>query len=331
MTRAGIVPPILLVAGLLSFHANADADQQAMGGEALQLLQKVAGSAQKLTYSGVFVYQNGTRSETSRITRLIEDGNEFERLEVLDGSPREVIRRNDEVSCYLPDNKLMIVERRSARQLFPTVMPGNLAGLAEYYVIRKGAIARVAGVSSRMVIIEPKDEFRFGHQFWIEPNSGLLLKANLIGDTGTILETFAFTELRIGGPVTKEMVEAQVERSGTADWQVQRVSANELRTDDGQWQFRNPLPGFRRISAMKRKLRPDSPDSTQLIFSDGLAAISIFLEPLAGRVREEPSAFSVGAVNVYKRQVADYQLIVMGDVPAAALRHFGDGIEPRRK
>lgn len=329
MTRAGVISPLLLVAGLFAYHAQAD--QQAATGEALQLLQKVASSAQRLTYTGVFVYQSGTRSETSRITRLIEDGNEFERLEVLDGSPREVTRKNDEVSCFLPDNKLLIVERRSARQLFPTLMPGSLAGLTEYYSIRMGSTGRVAGVTGRIVIIEPKDEFRFGHQFWIEPNSGLLLKANLIGDGGTILETFAFTEIRIGGPVTREMVQAQAERTGTGDWQVQRVRSNELRADDGQWLFRNSLPGFRRISGMKRKLSQDSPDSTQLIYSDGLAAISIFLEPMAGRDHEAPSTFSVGAVNVYKRQIANHQFVVMGDVPAVALRQFGDGIEARRK
>lgn len=321
------VSSLLAVAGLVSCPAVAD--QQGSSGEALLLLQKVAGAAQKLTYTGIFVYQNGTRSETSRITRLIEDGNEYERLEVLDGSPREVVRRNEEVRCFLPDNKLLIVERRSARQLFPTLMPGSLAGLTEYYAIRKGSQARVAGVNSRMVVVEPKDEFRFGHQFWIEPNTGLLLKASLIGDAGTVLETFAFTELKIGGPVTREMVQPRSESDG--GWQVQRVDSNEVKVDDGQWMFRNPLPGFRRISGMKRKLRPDSPEGTQLIYSDGLAAISVFLEPMAGRAREEPSQFSVGAVNVYKRQVGDHQLIVMGDVPAVAIRHFGDGVEPRRR
>jgi sigma-E factor negative regulatory protein RseB len=306
------------------------AEQSGSGDSALYLLQKVATAAQNLTYTGVFVYQNGKRTETSRITHLIEDGNEFERLEVLDGSPREVIRRNDEVRCFLPDNKLMIVERRNARQLFPTLLPGNPAGLTEYYIIRKGAIGRVAGIQSRSVIVEPKDEFRFGHQFWIDPSTGLLLKASLIGDEGKVLETFAFTEIRIGGPVTREMLKPHIESEG-GDWKVQRVNAAETRADDGLWLFHNPLPGFRRVSGMKRQLRPDAPESTQLIFSDGLAAMSVFLEPLAGRSHEEPTTFSVGAVNVYKRQTADYQIIVMGDVPTAALRHFGDGIEPRSK
>ncbi|HTY02459.1 MAG TPA: MucB/RseB C-terminal domain-containing protein [Rhodocyclaceae bacterium] len=296
----------------------------------MQLLQKVSTAAQRLTYTGVFVYQNGSRSETSRITHALQDGNEFERLEVLNGSPREVVRQNDEVRCFLPDNKLLIVERRSVRPFFPTLIPGSLAGLTEYYRIRSGAAERIAGVNGRAVFIEPKDDMRFGHEFWIDPVSGLLLRASLVDDNGTQLEAFAFTEVRIGGPVTREMLTSQM-ATNPGDWQIQRVRSIETRADDGQWIFHNGLPGFRRLSGMKRQLRPDAPESTQVIFSDGLASISVFLEPLGGRAREEPSAFSMGAVNVYKRQVDDFQVIVMGDVPVAALRRFGDGIEPKRK
>ena len=160
---------------------QAQAQQHQSGaGEALQLLQKVATAAHKVTYSGVFVYQSGSRSETSRITHLIDGGNEFERLEVLDGSPREVMRRNDEVRCFLPDSRMLIVEQRNARPLFPTLRPGALAGLTEYYDVRKGAMARVAGVESQSIQIDPRDEFRYGHQFWIDPQTGLLLKASLL-------------------------------------------------------------------------------------------------------------------------------------------------------
>jgi sigma-E factor negative regulatory protein RseB len=322
-----VFSPVFAAVGLLAMPAMAEPQAS---NQALQLLQKVATAAQKLTYTGVFVYQNGSRSETSRITHLIENDNELERLEVLDGSPREVIRFNEEVRCFLPENKLLIVERRNVHQFFPTLMPGNLAALTEHYLIRKGATARIAGVNSQVVIIEPRDEFRFGHQFWIDPRSGLLLKANLIGESGAVLETFAFMELKIGGPISRDMLRPQMEQTG-GDWQVQRVQSTEARPDDGQWLFRNPLPGFRRTSGMKRQLRPDAPESTQIIFSDGLAAISVFLEPMGARSKEEPSTFSVGAVNVYKRQVADYQVIVMGDIPTAALRYFGEGVEPRRR
>jgi sigma-E factor negative regulatory protein RseB len=325
--RGGIFSPILLAAGV--FATPALAEQQGPG-EALQLLQKVSTAAQRLNYTGVFVYQNGNHSETSRITHAIQDGNEFERLEVLNGSPREVVRANDEVRCFLPDNKLLIVERRNTRQFFPTLLPGNLAGLTEYYVIRAGSIERVAGINGRVVQVEPRDEFRYGHRFWIDPQTGLLLKASMVGEAAAQIETFAFTEVKIGGPITREMLMPQMAKN-TGDWHVERVVSSDVRADDGQWLFRNGLPGFRRMSGTKRQLRPDAPESTQVIFSDGLAAISVFLEPLAGRNKEDPSSFSMGAVNVYKRQVPGYQVIVMGDVPMAALHWFGEGIEPKKK
>jgi sigma-E factor negative regulatory protein RseB len=188
----------------------------------------------------------------------------------------------------------------------------------------------VAGVDSVAVLIEPKDENRYAHQFWIDPQTGLLLKASLLNESGTPLETFAFTEIKIGGPLDRELLKSPME-SKSGDWQVQNVRSSDVKVDDGHWLVRVALPGFRRMSGMKRQLRPDAPESTQMIFSDGLASVSVFIEPLAGRGREESGAFTMGAVNVYKRQVADYQLIAMGDVPAAALRRFAEGLEPRRK
>jgi sigma-E factor negative regulatory protein RseB len=304
--------------------------QQQSSSEALQLLQKVAVAAQKLTYSGVFVYQSGARSETSRITHLIDGENELERLEVLDGSPREVVRKNQEVRCFLPDHRLLIVERRGTRQFFPLLVPGSLAGLTEYYLIRKGPSARVAGVDSQSVLVEPKDDNRYAHQLWIDPQSGLLLKASLLSEQGIPLETFAFTEVKIGGSLDRESLKSPMEAK-SGDWRIQYVRSSDAKGDDGYWLFRAPLPGFRRMSGMKRQMRPDAPESTQIIFSDGFASVSVFVEPLAGREREESGAFTMGAVNVYKRQVGDYQLIVMGDVPTGALRRFAEGMEPRRK
>lgn len=312
--------------------SQASAQQhQASAGEALQLLQKVATAAQKVTYSGVFVYQSGSRSETSRITHLIDGGNEFERLEVLDGSPREVMRRNDEVRCFLPESKMLIVEQRNARQLFPTLRPGALASLTEYYHLRKGATGRIAGVESHSIQIDPRDEFRYGHQFWIDPQSGLLLKANLLNESGQALESFAFTELRYGSTLDVDAIKARFEARGE-NWQVQQIrSVGDIKGDDGQWLFKGILPGFRRVSATKRQLRADAPEGMQLIYSDGLASISVFIEPTAGRGNEEARAFAMGAVNGYRRNVSDHLVIVMGDVPPAALRRFAEGIEMKRK
>ncbi|MDO8932002.1 MAG: MucB/RseB C-terminal domain-containing protein [Rhodocyclaceae bacterium] len=299
--------------------------------DALQWLQRVASAAQKLTYAGTFIYQSGSRTEISRITHVVEAGNELERLEVLDGSPREVLRYNDVVKCFLPESRLLIVERRKGRQAqtFPALLPASLAGLTEHYVIRKGATGRVAGFESQSVLIEPKDDLRYGHQFWIDSNSGLLLKAGLVGERGELLETFAFTELRIGGPVDRSKLKPRTDMGG-GDWKVLDVRTNETRGENDAWLFRTPLPGFRKVVGMKRQVEPDAPEMTHIVFSDGLAAISVFVEPLRGS-KPETGAFAMGAVNAYKRVAGDYLFVLMGDVPPASLKKLAEGIEVKQK
>lgn len=297
--------------------------------DALQWLQRVADAAQKLTYAGTFVYQSGQHSETSRITHLVEGGDEFERLEVLDGSPREVVRINDEVRCFLPESRLLIVERRRGRQApsFPALLPGSLAGLGEHYLISKGAAARLAGFESQAIVIKPKDDLRYGHRLWVESASGLLLKASVIDERGEPLETFAFTELRIGGPVERASLKP---RNGLENgWTVRDVRTMEPGVEDNRWQFRHQVPGFRKVAGMKRQGRPDGPDITHVIFSDGLAAISVFIEPL-GPSRPEAGAMNMGAVNAYKRIAGEHLFVVMGDVPLASLKKIADGIELKK-
>jgi sigma-E factor negative regulatory protein RseB len=305
--------------------------QQPPANEGLRLLERIATAAQQLNYTGVFVYQSGNRSETSRITHLGDGGNEFERLEVLDGSPREVVRQNDEVRCYLPESHLVIVERRSSQRSFPSLLPGCLAGLTEHYAIHRGPNGRVAGMDCQSILIEPKDDIRYGHQLWFDPKTGLLMKAVLVNEKGQPVETFAFTEVSIGGPAAKAMRMPEMQ---DGSWRMHIVQSSETKRDDGQWVFRTALPGFRRQPGMKRQLHPGGPEGMHVIFSDGLAAVSVFIDPVPASASADASAgapFSIGGINVVKRYIGGYQLVVMGDVPAVALREFADGIEPRER
>ncbi|MGE5466824.1 MAG: MucB/RseB C-terminal domain-containing protein [Ignavibacteria bacterium] len=297
--------------------------------EAVDWLYRVAEAPRKLTYTGIFIYQSGSRTETSRITHLVDHGNELERLEVLDGSPRQVLRINDEVKCYLPESRLLVIEQRSAgRQTFPALLPASLAGLAEHYNIRKGATGRVAGFDSQSILIEPKDALRYGHQFWIDAKTGIPLKAGLIDERGQAIETFAFTELRIGGPVDRKALKARPDMAG-GEWKV--VNVRTRSGDDDGWTFKSQVPGFRKVMGMRREMHPGLPDITHIVFSDGLAAFSVFIEPLTGTNKPETGPFAMGTVNIYKRVADGHLLVVMGGMPAAALKAVADGMELKKK
>ncbi|MBU0751052.1 MAG: MucB/RseB C-terminal domain-containing protein [Gammaproteobacteria bacterium] len=299
-------------------------------GDALQWMQRASQAAQKLNYTGTFVYRSGGIAETSRITHLVDAAGEAERIEVLDGSPREVVRINDEVKCYLPEARMIIVEQRPTRRAFPGLLPVSFGGgIGENYVVKKGNTGRVAGLDTQSIMIEPRDDLRYGHRWWVDSQSGMLVKANLIGESGEALETFVFTELRIGGPINRESVRAG-SHINTSGWKVQQPKATDNRADEDTWNFRTALPGFRKVSAMKRQARADAPAGSHWVFSDGLAAISVFIDPMP-ESPAETGLFKMGAVNVYKRQLGEFLVVVMGDVPHVALKRLGDGIEARRK
>lgn len=289
-------------------------------------LGRVVNAAHKLNYSGTFVYRNGGIEETSRITHLVEAGREIERLEVLDGSPREVVRNNDEVKCYLPDSHTLIIEKRAKRRGFPALLPASLSGLTEYYSIRKGPISRVAEYESQILYLEPKDDLRYGQQLWIDINTGLLLKIGLINERNETIETFAFTQLQIGGVIERETLKSKF-LAQSNKWRVQHVLATESRSEDAAWQFKTQLPGFHKLTGMKRQAHSGSPEVLHVVFSDGLAAISIFIEALPEK--PELGMVSMGVINVYRRIAGKHLLVVMGEVPQNALRRLGDGIEPK--
>lgn len=296
--------------------------------DALQWLQRVSASAVRLNYSGVFVYRSGNNSETSRITHFSDGSKELERIEVLDGSPREVVRENDETKCYLSESRLVVVEKRSNRRSFPALLPEGLGGLTDYYQFRKGTPARVAGYEAQLILVEPRDELRYSRQYWVDNNTGLLLKAVLLNDKGEVRESFAFTELKIGGPVDKEALKGHM-KVNSADWRVHTVKTTEAGVDSMPWVLRSPIPGFRQVSGMKRQNRADGPETSHLVFTDGLAAVSVFIEPASPIKRSEVASFSMGAVNVYRRTLGEFQLMAMGDVPLNTLKRLADGIEPR--
>lgn len=302
--------------------------------EGLQWLQRVSAAAEKLSYNGTFIYRNGSRSETTRIVHVAGSGKQMDKLEVLDGSPREVIRLNDEVRCYLPENRLVIVEQRSTKRLFPALLPISIAGLNDNYMVRLAGNARVAGLDSQIVRLEPRDAWRYGQQFWVDVVSGLLLKADVIDERGESLEAMAFTELHIGEPVSTELLQSRYAGAAKESWQVRQAKLRETH-DDGPWVFKADLPGFRRQISMRRTTagegKGEDHEVLHWIYSDGLVALSVFISPLRKKEEPEEGLQTLGALSVVKRVVADHQIVVMGDLPPAAVKRFAEGIGVRGK
>lgn len=291
--------------------------------EALGWLRKIYDATEKLSYTGTFVYQQGDRTETSRIAHRAGARGGTEKLEVLDGAPREILRTGDEIRCYLPESRTVKVDHRSDPRAFPALLPEQVDGLAENYVIALGETRRVAGYDCRAITLTPKDDLRYGYTLWADARTGMLLKARTLDLDGSTVEQFTFTQLRIGD-VPRERLQPPRAAQG---WRVEQAGVAPVDLSQAGWRVGAELPGFRKIVEIRRMLRDTHPVA-QMVYTDGLAAISVFIEPLVGR-SEAPriGIASMGALNVYTRKVAEHLVTVVGEVPAASVQRIGNTVE----
>ena len=291
--------------------------------EALDWLRKIYRATEQLSYTGTFVYQQGDRAETSRITRLADASGGTEKLEVLDGTPREILRTRDEIRCYLPESRTVKVDRRSDPRAFPALLPEQVSGLTEYYVVTMGEMRRIAGFTCQAIVLTPKDELRYGYRLWADAGSGMLLKAQTFDRDGQTMEQFTFTHLQIGS-VPRERLRPPRTAQG---WHVQQAGVAPADLARSGWSVSAELPGFRKIVEIRRMLR-DAQPVAQMVYSDGLAAVSVFIEPMPGRAEAARIGISsMGAVNVYTREVANHLVTVVGEAPAASVQRIGNTVE----
>jgi len=295
---------------------------QAQAPETLAWLRKMQDAAQKLSYTGTFVYQNAGRSETSRITRFVEASGDIEKLEVMDGVPREIVRTKDTVRCYLPGARLVKVDRRTERG-FPALLPERISAVAKNYDISLGETRRIAGYDCQAVVLTPKDNLRYGYRLYADSASGMLLRAVTFDAGGEQIEQFMFTQLVIGG-VTRDMVKP---RHASRSWRVEDAEASPARA--AGWGLSSELPGFQKVVELKRRLS-DSRPAAQMVYSDGLAAVSVFIESVEGRLEPvRPGMASMGAIHMYTREVANHVVTVVGEAPAASVQRIANAVEYR--
>lgn len=313
---------LLLLAGLA--HASPSQD-------AIAWLAKVSAASQTLSYSGTFVYQTGRTTETSRIAHISDASGEHERLETLDGPPREIVRSNGEVRFYLPQEKIIIADHAMPKR-FPAWAHVSTDQLTGNYNVRLGPLDRVAGMSAQQVVLEPRDAFRYGHTFWVEPGSGLMLKSRMLDATGALVEQFAFSEVSIGGIVERDKVRSRY-AAAASGWREINARGAAVTPDEAGVSCRGLLPGFRPISTVRRQVKDGGADAVHLVYSDGLATISVFVEPLTqGRKPPVTGESAVGATRIFKRLIgSQYLVTALGEVPPESVRRLAESVEIRQK
>ncbi|MBI5462335.1 MAG: MucB/RseB C-terminal domain-containing protein [Gammaproteobacteria bacterium] len=304
-------------------------------GDARELLRQMSVASMGLNYRGTFVYlHNGQLEAMQVIHRAAKDG-EQERLVALTGEAREVIRDKDKVTCILPNSKAVMVDKSIPRQAFPAALPHDLNALTDTYEFQVLGEDRMSGRPARIVAIRPLDAFRYGYRLWLERDRHLLLKSELIDGDGRAVEQTMFTALEILDAVADAELQPALQGEGyTRHGYAPKASAEAAVPVDGgagdsAWSVAGLPAGFMRTHYNRHGLPSDRGPVEHMVFSDGLATVSVYIEPHRSDVEGLSGVSSRGAVNALGTRVGDYQITVVGEVPRVTVERIGESVQRR--
>lgn len=288
-------------------------------------------------YTGTFVVSVGAAMSSARIWHVCDGTQQLERVDALSGPPRTTVRRNDEVMTFVPGERVTVVERRESLGLFPAVLQTTDQALADFYALRlTNPLDRVAGFEAEVLELQPRDGLRFGYRVWTEKKSGLVLKLQTLDAQQRVLEQVAFSELNLDAPVkVEQLAKLMKHRPG---YTVQQVSLQRSTAEALGWRLRKPVPGYTSTAvhvfqgagrAAVAQAGGSSPVAVpmQWVFSDGLASVSLFLEPFDPKEHGAEVQLATGATQSLARKLDGFWLTAVGEVPMAALLQFSQALE----
>jgi len=309
--RVAAVPGVrrVLPALALGFAFNA----HSASSDAMAWLSRAASAAREATYEGVYVHVNGERISTVRVAHVNQGLEEHERIEPLDGpSPVEIVRRNDERYCRFPD-KTVKLDPRVTNRFFPAILAANAETIAASYDVSLGPTERVLGYECQWIKLDPRDDLRFTQRVCAESATGLILRAKVINSQHHAIEQYTFTELKIGAARSDLR---SIFKARSRQWVTDGQARDETSTMDTGWVANKVPAGFHKVAEMKRTL-PGRPSAVaQIVLTDGVASLSLFVEPAAA-ARKVETASQEGTTAFYSRPEGDQVISVLGEVPLA--------------
>jgi sigma-E factor negative regulatory protein RseB len=287
----------------------------ALGAEPKEWLERMNHALTTRNYIGVFTHNHGGRVETLRIIHRVRGRDVSERLLSLDGPGREFIREGNELTCYFPDKRTVLVENRAPDGPLLGV-PSLDDGDALVYEIRGGERERLLGRTTRVVALNPRDEYRYGYRLWIDEQTSMPLKTQLCDQSGQVIEQIVFSNIDLPERIPDSMFKPQVDASSYRWLRAeQRVASNDA---PALWEAMRLPPGFRMATRAAQAMPGSSGPVAHLVFTDGIASVSVFVEP-----RKADSApvgpARVGSSSAYSTVVDGHQVTAVGEVPPSTV------------
>jgi sigma-E factor negative regulatory protein RseB len=287
-------------------------------------------------YDGTFFHLSDGRVETMRIVHRVRAGRVTERLVSMDGSGREFVRNNDELTCYLPDQHTILVEPRQDHGPFLGSLPQFGDDVNQFYHIEVLDKSRVLGHPARLIVVTPTDQYRFGYRLWLDETTAMPLKTQLCDAHGQVIEQILFARLDMPDSIPDSELAPAVHSEGMR-WVRQGPSTDTASGGLSAYRASELPPGFHLTVAGAQTLGGARVPATHLVYSDGLATVSVFVEAprdstpptdKASAATEPPmqGLARVGSGFAFSTVVQGHQVTAVGEVPAQTVEFIAHSV-----
>lgn len=293
-------------------------------------LEKMHQAAHMLNYEGTFVYGQQDQLSSIRIIHSVTEAGERERLVSMDGSGREVLRDGDRVTCIYPDSQSVMVEKSRPRAKFPPTFPVQVGALDNFYRLSLAGKDKVAGEPVQKILIQPRDNLRYGHALWVHEETGLLLKTELLNENNKPVEQFMFTQIIFMDKIPEDALEADINKENFTWYEAEAIEQPITSEQETPWQVTSLPPGFEQDMTRIHQIPTSIMPVEHRVYSDGLASVSVFIEK--NDDKDEDKLFGgshMGAVNAHGRTLNGYHVTVVGEVPQETVKMIGESVHYR--
>ena len=319
MTGSGLIRRMVVVLVIGFLPANVFADP-------FDWLMKISKAAADVNFIGTLVYTNNGEIKTMEVARRIQDGLMQERIYSLDGEPREIIRNEDKVWCYIPDQNMVVHDyRQVTKSGFPRILPDDLDQLRQNYGFEEGEEARIADRGAIQIKVTANDAWRYGYTLWADKRSGLLLRSDLVSQGGEIVEQYLFADIEINGVIT----DAQLAPVSSAD-ELRLFGNSEPMPESfesSEWSVTELPDGYRLNNHIRRMSPMGKGEIEHFVYSDGLSSLSVFIKKSSQNQGEMTGLSRMGAVHAYRTRIGNHLVTVMGEVPAETVKAVARGVQ----
>jgi sigma-E factor negative regulatory protein RseB len=316
------MPRILnvLILFLLSSVAQAD--------EVDALLDKMMHAMKMNNYEGTLVVRQKDKLQAMHVKHGMDENGMWESLESLSGESRQVIRQNNKVTTIFPDRKLITVSRSQTASPLHPQLPENRITLKKLYQLKLIGKGRVAKKNAQILAVIPKDRFRYGYKYWLDKETGLLLKCDLLDEQGKVIEQLMFSELNVlsDSPQSHSLIDK------ASDYQLvdldkrKAEKKHENQNKSAQWKVQQLPSGFVLTRAVVKISSHGKGMVQHLTYSDGMSSVSIFVEKDRPEKMALKGVSRMGAVNAFGLPVNNYHVTAIGEVPMATVRMIAESV-----